>query len=240
VIAEHRDEVRYCYERELRKSRTLAGTVAVKFIVAPSGEVRSSEVAQSSVHNAALEECVAARVGTWTFPEPRGGGAVVATYPFMFKSAEGEREAACDASSAPSSERRCGSLDKQLIRQVVLENLGEIRDCYEREVKSSPGLAGTVAVKLTIGPTGAVTLSEVARSTVDNAALELCVASRIRTWTFPKPSGDGPVTVTYPFNFEPGTAGSAQEENWTPHARPVSVLMDPETTTHGFSPAPSR
>jgi TonB family protein len=158
----------------------------------------------------------------------------------MFKPVEGEREASCDASSSPSSGTRCGSLDKQLIRQVVLENLGEIRNCYEREVKSSPGLAGTVAVKLTIAPTGAVSFSEVARSTVDNTALELCVATRIRSWTFPRPSGDGPVTVTYPFNFDPGSAGAPGEENWTPHPRPVSVMMDPEPNTHGFTPSPSR
>ena len=240
VIAEHRDEVRYCYERELRKSPALAGTVAVKFIVAPSGEVRSSEVAHSSARNAALEECVAARLATWTFPAPRGAGAVVATYPFMFKSVESERDASCDSSSSQPAGARCGSLDKQVIRQVVMANLPEIRNCYEREVRSSPGLAGTVAVKLTIATTGAVSLSEVARSTVDNAALELCVAAKIRTWTFPKPSGDGPVTVTYPFNFNPGAAAFDQEENWTPHPRPVSVVMDPAPRTEGFTRTPSQ
>ena len=239
VIAGHHGEIRYCYERELRKSPELAGTVAVKFIIAPSGEVRSSEVAHSSARNPGLEECLVGRLGTWTFPEPQGGGAVVATYPFMFKQAEGAGEASCDNSSSQTSGTRCGSLDKQLIRQVVMENLGEIRNCYEREVKTSPRLAGTVAVRLTIAPTGMVALSEVARSTVDNAALELCVAARIRSWTFPKPSGDGPVTVTYPFNFDPGAERSPQEENWTPHARPVSVVLDPEPNTHGFGRTPS-
>ena len=239
VIAEHHGEVRYCYERELRKSPELAGTVAVKFIIAPSGEVRSSEVAQSSARNAGLEECLLARVGTWTFPKPRGEGAVVATYPFMFKRAQGSGEASCDNSASQPSGARCGSLDKQQIRQVVMENLGEIRDCYEREVRSSPRLAGTVAVRVTIAPTGAVSFSKVARSTVDNASLELCVASRIQNWTFPKPSGEGPVTVTYPFNFDPGAEGSPREENWTPHARPVSVVMDPEPNGQGFNRAPA-
>jgi len=85
VITEHIDEIRYCYDRELTNSPNLAGKMTVKFTITASGSVSSSDVAQPSALNSALEECVAARVRTWTFPKPSGGGVVLVTYPFTFK-----------------------------------------------------------------------------------------------------------------------------------------------------------
>jgi TonB family protein len=103
---------------------------------------------------------------------------------------------------------KMGSMDKELIRQVIRENIKEIRYCYERELTTSPRLAGTVTMKFIISATGAVSSSEVARSTVNNAGLEQCVAARMRTWTFPKVVGGGIVMVTYPFIFKPSVSSS--------------------------------
>ena len=35
-----------------------------------------------------------------------------------------------------------------------------------------------------------------------NANVENCLASRIKTWVFPKPKGGGIVIVNYPFVFK--------------------------------------
>jgi hypothetical protein len=32
--------------------------------------------------------------------------------------------------------------------------------------------------------------------------------SKVKTWTFPKPKGDGVVIVTYPFLFKPAGQGA--------------------------------
>ena len=94
-----------------------------------------------------------------------------------------------------------GSLDKELIRKVIHANRGQIRYCYESQLNRFPKLNGKVAVKFIISPTGSVSTSSVAQTTVNNAELEACVAGRVRTWQFPKPKGGGVVIVTYPFIF---------------------------------------
>ncbi len=94
-----------------------------------------------------------------------------------------------------------GSLDKELIRKVIHANRGQIRYCYESQLNRFPKLNGKVAIKFIISPSGSVSTSSVAQTTVGNAELEACVAGRVRTWMFPKPKGGGVVIVTYPFIF---------------------------------------
>jgi TonB family protein len=95
-----------------------------------------------------------------------------------------------------------GSLDKELIRQVIHRNRNQIRYCYESQLTRFPKLEGKVAIKFVIAATGNVASSSVAQSSAGNAELETCVAGRVRTWVFPKPKGGGVVIVTYPFIFK--------------------------------------
>jgi outer membrane biosynthesis protein TonB len=97
-----------------------------------------------------------------------------------------------------------GSLDKELIRQVIHRNRGQIRYCYESELTSHPNLKGKVAIKFVISASGTVAQASVAQSDVHDAELETCVAGRVHTWVFPKPKGGGVVIVTYPFVFNQG------------------------------------
>jgi TonB family protein len=85
VIQMNIGQIRYCYESILNRYPKLGGRVMVKFVITATGSVASSNVASSTAGNADLETCVAGRVRTWKFPEPKGGGVVVVTYPFNFK-----------------------------------------------------------------------------------------------------------------------------------------------------------
>ncbi len=93
-------------------------------------------------------------------------------------------------------------MDRELIRQVIQRNRGQIRYCYESQLNRHPELSGKVAIRFTIASEGNVVTSSVAQSTAGNAELEQCVASRVRGWQFPKPKGGGHVVVTYPFLFK--------------------------------------
>ncbi|WP_434344838.1 TonB family protein [Myxococcus virescens] len=101
-----------------------------------------------------------------------------------------------------------GGLDKDVIAKVIRRHQGEIKYCYESELNKDPSLAGKVAVAFVIDPTGAVSDASVAETTLNNAAAERCMLSRIRRWKFPEPKGGGVVSVTYPWLFSPaGTGG---------------------------------
>ena len=76
----------FAVQRELTRDPDLAGSVTVRFVIARDGRVSSSAVKRSSMGNAAVESCVASRILRFHFPEPRGGGVVIVSYPFIFSS----------------------------------------------------------------------------------------------------------------------------------------------------------
>jgi TonB family protein len=96
-----------------------------------------------------------------------------------------------------------GSLDKELIRQVIRRNIQQIRYCYEKELQVKPDLAGKVSVRFVIAPSGDVQGAKVVDgSTLNEANLSECITVRVRSWKFPAPKGGGNVIVTYPFVFK--------------------------------------
>jgi hypothetical protein len=86
VIHSHRDQIKYCYSKELTRFPNLAGKVAVKFTISPKGYVTQATVSQTTLRNASVERCIAEKIRTWKFPEPKGGGIVIVNYPFILQS----------------------------------------------------------------------------------------------------------------------------------------------------------
>jgi len=99
-----------------------------------------------------------------------------------------------------------GSLSKEVIRRVIQRRLNEVRFCYEEGLRSLPELAGRVAVKFVISPSGAVQGASVAANelTGGGAQTAQCIANAVRRWSFPAPDGGGVVIVEYPFVLQSG------------------------------------
>lgn len=85
VIQRHMDPIRYCYQRELAHDPELEGRIVLSFTIAASGEVSEATVDETSMDNAAVEDCVRDRFLQMQFPERQGGGEVVVHYPFLFE-----------------------------------------------------------------------------------------------------------------------------------------------------------
>ncbi len=83
IVRAHINEVRHCYNQGLVKDPNLKGRVAVQFTIGPTGKVPVAVVAQSSLKDKNVANCVAKAVKRWKFPKPQGGGNVVVTYPFV-------------------------------------------------------------------------------------------------------------------------------------------------------------
>lgn len=87
VIRQHQNEIKYCYETELNKDPSLAGKVAVAFTIDAAGTVSEASVTESTLGSPAAESCILSRIRRWKFPEPKGGGVVAVTYPWLFSPA---------------------------------------------------------------------------------------------------------------------------------------------------------
>ncbi len=94
-----------------------------------------------------------------------------------------------------------GALDREIIQRVVRQNRRDIQNCYEAELNRDPTLQGRITMQWVISPSGDVVSASVQESTMNNSAVEQCMAQRIQRWSFPAPDGGGIVRVNYPFNF---------------------------------------
>ncbi|MBK7861079.1 MAG: TonB family protein [Archangiaceae bacterium] len=203
VISSNRAQIRSCYEKQLVVTPKVEGRVVVRFTITKAGDVESPKILESSLNLAAMEECIAAEVKTWSFPKPKGGGVVIVTYPFAFSQARdgGQPEAVdTDAPVSSGDSQVTGGLSKDEIHAVMKRNTAQIRDCYQRQLVESPTLEGRLLVKFQITAAGSVAGVKVVSSTAP--ALDRCVVGRVSSWRFPEPKGGGTVTVVYPFNFE--------------------------------------
>lgn len=86
VVQGDKGAIRACYERALLKQPGLQGKVTVKFTIAGSGAVSSTNIESSTARNDGLERCLQGRVQKWAFA-PHGGAPLVVAYPFVFNGA---------------------------------------------------------------------------------------------------------------------------------------------------------
>ena len=84
VAKRNMNQIRYCYQRELTKDPTLGGTVVVAFTVAGDGSVTRARVKSATLDSTAVSGCIVNRFKQFRFPEPKGGGIAVVSYPFVF------------------------------------------------------------------------------------------------------------------------------------------------------------
>lgn len=84
VVKRHMNQIRYCYQRELTKNPSLGGKIVVKFTIAKDGTVSKASTASTTMSNKAVEGCIEGRFMRMQFPQPKGGGIVIVSYPFIF------------------------------------------------------------------------------------------------------------------------------------------------------------
>ena len=103
------------------------------------------------------------------------------------------------SASAQNAADKQGPLDKDAIRRVIQQHMGEVRVCYDAELDKHPTLAGQIIVRFRISTAGAVTDPAVTQSTLNSPPVERCVTAGMKGWVFPKARAE--TTVTYPFIF---------------------------------------
>lgn len=82
IVKRHLPEVQRCYDAWRADRPGEGGRVSVKLIVAPTGAVEMSATAESTLLAPSVERCASEAAKGWIFPQPEGGGIVVATVAF--------------------------------------------------------------------------------------------------------------------------------------------------------------
>jgi TonB family protein len=85
MMAQHRAQIVYCYQRELKRSPELKGKVVVRFTVRTNGKVTGAKVVQSTLGNAKVERCILGIIRKFKFEAVgKGKGNLTYEYPFIF------------------------------------------------------------------------------------------------------------------------------------------------------------
>ncbi|SMF62307.1 TonB family protein [Pseudobacteriovorax antillogorgiicola] len=96
-----------------------------------------------------------------------------------------------------------GGLTQQEVQAVIRANLNQIRHCYEQLLQRSPSAQGKVKVRFVVQPNGRVGSAKITDSDISDMVMRGCVTGKVKRWKFPAPRGGQPVTVNYPFVFNP-------------------------------------
>lgn len=94
-----------------------------------------------------------------------------------------------------------GSMDREAIRRVILNNIRAIRSCYERVLQRKPDLYGKIVLAWDIEAGGQVQRATVKSNELGDDEVANCLVSRLRTWRFPEPPENQIGHVNYPFVF---------------------------------------
>jgi TonB family protein len=90
------------------------------------------------------------------------------------------------------------------IEAMITQHRAQIAYCYQRELKSNPGLKGKIVVRFTVRVNGRITGAKVVQSTMGNAKVERCIVGIIRRFRFEAVGKEkGNLTYEYPFIFSP-------------------------------------
>jgi Ca-activated chloride channel family protein len=84
VVQASERETRRCYNEALARDRTIAGRIAISFVITSRGKVASAIVQENNTDRK-LGNCVARAMKGLSFPATPGAGWYIVTYPFNFR-----------------------------------------------------------------------------------------------------------------------------------------------------------
>jgi TonB family protein len=99
------------------------------------------------------------------------------------------------------------TLNVAAVDRALDGHFGELRDCYKLDRRAQrPG--GRVVVRFFVDGKGKVNAAAILESSIDNHAVERCIADVAVGVTFERPPGYKPTTIEYPIVFRAAPASS--------------------------------
>jgi len=84
-------------------------------------------------------------------------------------------------------------------KKYLSRKKGQVKACYENQLKANPELSGKVELGWTVNPDGSVSGVSVLSNSTGNEDLANCIVRRIKRWRFSESEDE--FEIRYPFNF---------------------------------------
>lgn len=94
-----------------------------------------------------------------------------------------------------------GTVDREAVRRVILQNKRSIKYCYERSLRGNSTVAGKLTIYWKVVERGRVQVVRTVSNDTGNKKLARCVMNKIKGLRFPEPPEDQEYEVNYPFFF---------------------------------------
>ncbi|CAN5227986.1 hypothetical protein BH24PSE2_BH24PSE2_17680 [soil metagenome] len=104
--------------------------------------------------------------------------------------------------TGPSASGEKAARSREEIEMIFDRNKGAIYALYNRALRQDPTLEGKLVLRLTIAPSGEVTMCEIVSSDLDAPELERKLVARVKLFRF-EAKDVAPVTTTKPIDFFP-------------------------------------
>ena len=101
--------------------------------------------------------------------------------------------------SCSTTEETTPTMDRKLVQSAVKSHLPQIKDCYERYLKTGKK-EGKVSLKFE-WDVQKVLMAEITESEIKDDKLHKCLTDHVLTWQMPPPPNESIATVFYPFVF---------------------------------------
>lgn len=87
VIKANMGEIQACYQSLLEREPKATGQTTMKFVIARDGTVSATAVKASTIADVPFQDCLRKVFHGLRYPEPKGGGIVIVSYPLVFSPA---------------------------------------------------------------------------------------------------------------------------------------------------------
>ncbi len=186
-----------CHKRD----PSSAGKVVMKFLVKSDGRILEPEIASATLDSDAVKSCLVDAFAGLRVSERAGAKTLSMSYTLTF-AAKGSSGGGSTQDQGDSLQpQKTGPLDGAVISQVMNENKAKFSACYDRVARKQSGLAGKVVLRFTVRGDGTVRNSKIRETTLNNKAVEDCVAEVGSKLRFPAEAGRAETKVFYPFAF---------------------------------------
>jgi hypothetical protein len=112
-----------------------------------------------------------------------------------------KKERAVKGSAKGTTENVFGDVDKKAVSATIRQRMPGLQACYEKALRSNPGLKGKITYTITINPQGRVTDVSIDEDTVNDASVKSCTIGKIKEWRFFSEGAEDSSEVTFGVSF---------------------------------------